>query len=58
MPAPVLVEWPVDCTSAYSHGTRGSTRRASRMSLACGAGFPEGRPLEGGHHDPSHDDAT
>ncbi len=45
--APFLVDWTVDCTSAYSHGTRGSTRRASRMSLACGAGSPEGRPKVG-----------
>ena len=36
--ASILVDRTVDCTSAYSHGTRGSTRRASRMSLACGAG--------------------
>ena len=36
--ASILVDRTVDCTSEYSHGTRGSTRRASRMSLACGAG--------------------
>ena len=36
--ASILVDWTVDCTVAHSHGTWGSTRRASRMSLACGAG--------------------
>ena len=38
LPAPVLVDRTGDCTSAYSQGTRASTRRASRMGRACEAG--------------------